>query len=412
MNPASEDEPRSGSSRRMELVLESPRSQGDIVHRECVLRRFDPSGTSDAHLWYELPARLPSIAPDDAEPFLIAAIMDAMLENRPLHVHGRVSFQLLSNLHEFMAAWSKWFPNVYHIVETSADSVVAEPGPDLPPHDSAVVLHTGALDATSTIRRHVDGTEGHRTRRIAACAMIHGHLIPIGSQEKFDRGFELARKAIDSIGAPLYPVRTNCREVLRTHWSDLYGAAAISALYFFKPLARSCIISGSKAYDSLYAFPNGSNAAVPCGSNPFTNVMLSSASMQVLHDGSAYGFVEKAAIVAQWPEGHRSLRVCWRGSQLEPHCGICEECVRTKLAFMALAKPIPDTMGSPPTAREIMALLPMTPDCRLELKQVLAYCRGNGVVAPWVRTLALCLRLDRYASKFRHLKWLVYDRFR
>lgn len=412
MSRIPEGEPRSRSCRRMEILLEAPRSQGDVVHRGCILRRIDPSGTSDVDLWYELPLELPPIAPDDAEPFLIASAMDAMLEDRSLHVRGKVSFQLLSNLREFMVAWSRWFPGTYHVVETSADSITTEPDANLPPHDSGVVLHTGALDATSTIHRHVLGMEGHRTRRIAACAMIHGHLIPIGNPEKFDRGFALARKAIDSIGAPLHPVRTNCREVLRTHWSDLYGAAAISALYFFKPVARSCLISGSKAYDSPYAFPNGSNSAVPCGSNPFTNTMLSSSSMQVLHDGSGCGFVEKAALVAQWPEGHRSLRVCWRGSQLEPHCGICEECVRTKLAFMALSKPLPDTMGRPPTAREILDLMPMSHDCRLELASVLAHCRNNRVQAPWTRTLSLCLRLDRHASRFRHLKWLLFDRFR
>lgn len=396
----------------MELVLLDPRNEGGLVHRGCILRRIDSGGSDDVELWYELPAGLPPIAPDDAEPFLIAAIMDAMRENRALHIRGGVSFQLLSNLGEFMVAWAKWFPDLYHVVATSAETITTSPRSDLPPHDSAVVLHTGALDATSTIRRHVLGTEGHRTRRIAACAMIHGHLIALESREKFDRAFALAKNVADGIGAPLHPVRTNAPLVLRTHWSHLYGAAAISALQFFKPLARSCLISGSKAYDSAHAFPSGSDAGMPCGSNPFTNALLSSDSMQVLHDGSGYGFVEKVRFVAEWPEGRRNLRVCWRGTQLEPHCGVCEECVRTKLAFMALSSPLPETMGRPPSAREILALAPMTPDCRHELEQVLAYCRAQDLRAPWVRTLALCLRLAPAASKLRHLKWLLLDRFR
>lgn len=402
----------SRAANRLEIHLLPPRQEGDLVHRGCLLRRIDSEDASEVELWFELPSSVPPIAPDDGEPFLIASIMDAMRENRPVHVHGQVSFQLLSNLHEFMVAWAKWFPGTYHVVETGADTISTDPPGDLPPHDSAVILHTGALDATCTIHRHAQGMEGHRTRRIAACAMIHGHLIPIDSQEKFDRGYALARQAIDSIGVPLHPVRTNSREVLRTHWSDLYGAAAISALYLFKTVARSCLISGSKAYDSPFAFPNGSNAIVPCGSNPFTNLLLSSASMQVMHDGSAYGFVEKAALVARWPEGHRHLRVCWRGRQLEPHCGVCEECVRTKLAFMAIQAPIPESMGSPPNTRDIMRLMPMTPDCRLEMRQVLGHCRKHGLRQPWGRALALCLRFDRCASKIRHIKWLLFDKFR
>ena len=417
MHVASHAHPVSArKNRRLEIHPRSPRIVDGFVRFECAIRRVDEAGSDERILWYEIPEGLPRIDSDDAEPFLIALLMDAMMEGRDLHVGGRVGFQLLSNLHEFMSAWSRWFPDAYRVVEVSADWVDLEPASTGLPHDGAVLLHTGALDATCTLYRHLHGMEGFRSRQISACVMIQGHLLSLDQKEKFARGLALAREALAGQGISVHPLRTNFREVIRTRWNDVYGVAAISALQFLKPLARSCLISGAKAYDDRNAFPTGPDPIrVPGGSNPLTNALLSSDSMKVLHDGARYDFVEKVEIVSRWPEGTRCLRVCWRGSQLEPHCGVCEECVRTKLAYLALGKVPPESLGAPPTMRVLLGLLPMGSDCRSELRQVLQCARKNGIAEPWVRELSICLRLEPHLKRFLHLKWIfrrVFDKVR
>ena len=394
-------------SRRLELILEPPRIGEEFVRHGCILRRIDGSDQLDTRLWYELPAHLPQISADDAEPFLIASILDAMEEDRDLHIGGRVSFLLLSNIQEFMAAWSRWLPETFHVVNVTADSITTSPDPTGLPHDGAVVLHTGGLNATSTIHRHANGLEGHRSRKITAGVMVQGFLISLDNHEKFASSLELARKALDSIGAQTYPLRTNFRDAIRADWNHAYGIAFVSVLQFFKPLARSGLIGAPKSYDDIDAFPNGSHPLTPYGSNPFTNALLSSDSLQILHDGSRFGLMQKTAIVAQWPEGSQNLRVCWRRGQLEAHCGTCEDCIRTKLGFLVLGKPYPASLGAPPTLGEILNLGSISYDGRIEFLEVLAYCRTHGNKAPWVRALHFRVRFDRISVKLLHWKWLV-----
>lgn len=403
-------ERNSDPARRLEIILEPPRVGEEFVRHGCLLRRIDGTDHLDTPLWYELPARLPQISPDDAEPFLIASIMDAMEEDRDLHVGGRVSFLLLSNLQEFMAAWSRWLPETFHVVDVTADSISTSPHPTDLPHDTAVVLHTGGLNATSTIYRHANGLEGHRSRRITAGVMVQGFLISLDDGEKFARSIELARSALDSIGIATHPLRTNYREAIRTHWSNAYGIAFVSVLQFFKPLARWALIGAPKSYEDIDAFPNGAHPLTPYGSNPFTNALLSSDSMQIIHDGSRFDLMEKTAIVARWPEGTRNLRVCWRRGQIEDHCGACEDCIRTKLGFLVLGETYPTSLGAVPTAWEILNLGSISYDGRVEFAEVLDHCRRHGIKDPWVHALRFRVRFDRICVKLLHWKWLVLNR--
>jgi hypothetical protein len=398
MNQPLPDGTSSLPSRRLEVLLAPPQVGETFIRHRCILRRIDGPEHVDATLWYELPAHLPQISPDDAEPFLIASIMDAMQENRSLHVGGKVSFQLLSNLQEFMVAWSRWLPDIFRVVELTADAVTTSPAPSDLAHDSAVTAHTGGIDASCTLYRHSRGRDGHRSRRITACAVVHGFLIALDQEEKFDRSFALAQSGLDSLGLVAYPVRTNYREVVRTHWNNVYGVAMVSLLQFLKPMGRSCLINAHKPYDDL---------VFPRGSNPITDAFLSSDSLQVLQDGSRFDRVEKTSIVAEWPEGTRHLRVCWKGGQIEAHCGKCEECIRTKLGFLAIGRPYPDSLGASPTTWEILALESLNSASRTDFQKILDHARRCGIKAPWVRALGFRLRFERFSSRLAHYRWRI-----
>lgn len=390
-------DPRSfAENRRLEILLEPARVGEAFVRHGCLLRRVDGATHTDTALWYELPVDLPRIAPDDAEPFLIAAVMDAMAERRDIHVQGTVGFQLLSNLHEFMVAWSRWLPETFHVVAVAASSMSVSPDQRDLPHDGAVAAYSGGIDATCTLYRHFHSLEGHRSRRIAACALIQGFDIPLDQDEKFAWSLGIAQDTLDSIGAVVHPLRTNFREAIRTNWENSHGAALVSALQFFKPMARSCLIGSSKPYDDI---------VFPYGSNPLTDAFLSSSSMQVLHDGSRFDRIEKTAIIAQWPEGTRNLRVCWKGNQVEANCGKCEKCIRTKLGFMALGKPYAPSLGAPPTVWEILNLVFISYAIIVDFRQILANCRRNGIRAPWVRALRWRVDHHRIFVKLLHWKW-------
>jgi len=391
-----QDQRSFAENRRLEILPEAPLIGNKFVRHACLLRRVDGETHGDTTLWYELPLELPRIAPDDAEPFLIASVMDAMAENRDIHVHGTVSFQLLSNLHEFMVAWSRWIPDSFHVVNVTVESLSVLPIASGLGHDGAIAAYSGGIDATCTLYRHSHGQEGHRSRRIVACALIQGFDIPLDHQEKFAWSLEIAQETLDSIGAVVHPLRTNFREVIRTNWENSHGVALVSALQFFKPMARSCLIGSSKPYDDI---------VFPYGSNPLSDGFLSSDSMQVLHDGSRFDRIEKTAVISQWPEGTRNLRVCWKGSQVEANCGKCEKCIRTKLGFMALGKPYAPSLGAPPTPWEVLNLVFVSYAVIVDFRQILSTCRRNGIRKPWVRALRWRVNHHRVFVKLLHWKW-------
>lgn len=384
------------SSRRLDVILVPRQVVGGFVRHACIIRRVDGSEHVDATLWYELPADLPQIAADDAEPFLLASIMDAMQENRSIHIGGRVSRQLLSNLQEFMVAWSRWQPGTFRVVPMAADSITNDPASSGLEPDSAVTAHTGGLDALSTIYRHAHQLEGHRNRRITACVVVHGFLISLEQKEKFDHSFQLAQNSLNGLGLKAYPLRTNLADVVRTHWSNVYGVAIVSALQFFKPLGKSCLTNAPKPYEDLL---------FPRGSNPLTDALLSSDSLQVMHDGCGLDRLEKTRIVAQWPEAVRNLRVCWKGRQVEANCGACEECVRTKLGFLALGEDCPPLLGTLPTPWQILSLEAMNEASRADFRQILEYCERHDVNASWVRALGFRVRSENVYRKVRHWRW-------
>lgn len=398
MQPA----PRSIVEKRRLEILPEPSRVGDrFVRHGCILRRIDGADRHDTALWYELPVELPRLAPDDTEPFLIAAIMDAMAEDRDIHVQGTVGFQLLSNLHEFMVAWSRWLPERFHVVEVTADSIRTSTEPSGIPHDSAVAAFSGGIDATCTVYRHSHRLEGHRSRRIAACVLVQGFDIALEHDEKFAWSLGIAQTTMESIGVSVLPLRTNFREAIRTHWDHVHGAALVSALQFFKPIARSCLIGSSKPYNDI---------VFPYGSNPLTDALLSSDSMQVLHDGARFDRLEKTAIVSQWPEGTRNLRVCWNGGQIEANCGKCEKCIRTKLGFLALGKPYAPSLGAPPTSWDILNMVFASHAILVDFRQILATCRKSGVRDSWVRALRLRVEHHRFFVFLFHWKWKLRQR--
>lgn len=383
----------------LEIEL-SPRAPAPLdpgfVRCECVLRRRDQDRTEESRLWYDVPRDVTPLAMDDAEPFLIAAVFDAMREARRIRVCGAVGRELLSNLQEFMVAWSKWVPGTYRPVEIEVDTIVSDgPGPAAEP-GTAVAAFSGGVDASCTVWRHSQAMEGHRSRRIVAGILIQGFDIRLDQAEKFDWSLGNAKDTLASVGVPALPLKTNFREAIRTNWDHSHGAAVVAALQFFKTMAPAGLVGSSKPYNGL---------VFPYGSNPVSDPLLSSSTFAVLHDGSRFDRTEKVAEISRWPEGKKNLRVCWKGSQTGANCGKCEKCIRTKLSFLALGVECPTSLGAPPTVREILGLSFASRAILVDFTQILENCRRHRVQGRWILPLRIRLFLHPLFAKVFHLRW-------
>ncbi|MGD1714803.1 hypothetical protein [Dapis sp. BLCC M172] len=275
---------------------------GTYVRRSCKIERQDDDQIINSRiLWYEFP-EIENLPTDtDSESYLIAVIMEAMLENRKIVVHGTVSRELLANLTEYRDAWCCWLPQVYHPVDFQVDEIV-DNVVRLP---SAVCAFSGGVDATFSVWRHGKNKNGYRSQAIKTCAMVHGFDIPLQDEEVFVTAFNQASATLKSIDIPLLPIRTNFRKVIWTNWEHVFAAALVAALQNFKKIVGTCLIGSSEPYKSL---------VFPWGSSPITDNLLSSEEFRVLHDGATHSRTQKVATINEWKEGCDNLRVCWQGA--------------------------------------------------------------------------------------------------
>lgn len=381
----------------IEIVPLESTSAGGLVRHRASIRRPD----GDRELWFEMPDSVPAWKDGDLEPFLISVVLDAMANGWPIHARGGISRKLLSNLAEFQVAWRRWRPKTLREVGIRSDW---DWGPkDVADLDDrlAVAAFTGGVDASCTVWRHHSGIAGNRSRRIAACAFVHGFDIALEDVEKFHASLELAGSTLSSIGLGIIPLRTNFRYVIDTNWLDSHGCGIVAALRFLKGIAPAGLIGSSKPYDDM---------VLPYGSNPVSDHLLDGDGFAVLHDGGGCNRTEKVAVVAQWAEGSRNLRVCWKGRQIGANCGKCEKCTRTRLNFLANGKVPPETLGPPVTAADIFRIVLPKKDVEVEFWQILDTARRNGVKAPWVLQLRTVMALQPILRRWQHLRWMVSHR--
>lgn len=382
-----------------EIVLEPLPSETreGFVRRRCRIHR--PDGQRE--LWFDVPATVAPIDSDDLEPYLISVVLDAMANGWSIKGAGWASWTLLSNLAEFQVAWRRWRPNKLVEVAIQVDRTEVRERVAPPDRDLAIAAFTGGVDASCTVWRHHTGVPGHRTRRIATCALVHGFDIALEDQEKFEVSMRGAQATLSSIGLGILPLRTNFRDVIDTNWLDVHGPGIVAALHFLKPLAGACLIGSSKPYDDM---------VLPYGSNPVSDHLMDSDSFAVLHDGGGYNRTEKVGLVAQWQEGCAGLRVCWKGRQTAANCGKCEKCTRTRLNFLANGRTPPETLGAPVTWADIRKIILPKKDVEVEFWQILETAKRNGISAGWVLQLRLQMAAQPILRRWQHLSWMVRHR--
>jgi hypothetical protein len=317
------------------------------VVRTCRIERAGPGASVPAAaLWFSLPDLGAGMAAEPDEPFLAAALVQAMAEGRDLVLHGAASAELLGNLLEFRDVWHRWAPQRYARIGIDADTV----SPRGVPRERGAGVVTGfsaGVDSFFTLWAHTSGLAGHRARRITHAAFVHGFDIPLSDAAAFDVVCRRSAPVLADHGIQLVPMRTNLREVLPYHWEMMYGAALAACLQQLRPVCGEGLIASSRPYDA---------STLLMGSNAVTDALLSSASFAVREDGAGHGRAEKIAALAQWPASLTALRVCWQGAQYDRNCSRCEKCIRTALGFLAAGVSVPACFDPVPTIAEIERL--------------------------------------------------------
>jgi hypothetical protein len=363
---------------------QAPAAKENAVIASAVLEL--PDGVRET-LWYRFPAEWQPWLSDRADAFLVGTIFPAMAAKVDLHVHGDVSPRLLENLEEYQAVWQCWKPDRYQKVSITADretETEARIGRD------AILTFSGGVDSSFTLYSHAHKLCGRRNRNIKAGIMVHGFDIPLRQEDMFAGAFAKAEEIIKDVGIPLIPVSTNWRELAdfrRLKWDDVHATPVASVLSLFQRRVPYGLLANSYTYEVLQ-----------CGSNPFTDPLLSSANFGIIHDGADHTRLAKASVLAGWEVASRNLRVCFEGPSLDRNCGVCEKCVWTILAFRAVGAGLPKCFDKDITDEQILAIqIPNKPDLDV-FQTILEHAVAHGMASEsWVH--ALQKRLGRFGKR-------------
>jgi hypothetical protein len=369
----------------LDLRIDAPVARGDLIEHTA---RLELSECHMHHLWFRFPSEQANLLTRRADPWVIATLVYAMSLGRPLRVHGRVSPHLLPNLAEFQEAYAALHGG-FRPVEIVADEVAELPTVHRP--DRGVTAFSAGVDGTFSVYRHTAVSALGPKRALAAALLVHGFDIAVTDAATFaaveDRCRALARDA----GLPLLTTATNLR-TLPLDWELYFGNAVAAALTFFQSAFTFGLVPSAHAYRQLH---------LENGSNQLTDPLLSSASLQIVHDGSAFGRIDKLQHLARWPAARRHLRVCWEGGRAD-NCCRCEKCIRTMLMLTLCGVDACEAFPHPLTPGDLERLTVPSQGGLHELRYLLAEARRRSERFWWEEPLARAVARNERYLRLRH----------
>lgn len=366
--------------------------------RECVNTILAGHGGKELRLWWRFSGNTMVHPPASANHALTALLPLAMHEAADLHVQGTVDSTLLENLEEVIDAWTLWRPDLFRRIHISADATTQTAtrlGND------AALMYSGGVDANYALLAHKRGLLGHRNRDIRAAVMVQGFDIPLPHSEWFETAKQHARPILDHFDCPLLEVQTNWREV-SMNWEMDHGFGITSVLHQLDGTFSHGLWAADEPYN---------REVIPWGSNSISNPLLSGGAFPIRTVGGGLNRSAKVGLLAPNDVVRNHLRVCWRNPENGLNCGVCEKCVRTRLALAAHGIEHTAAFHGDLTP-EVIARIDITNRIQFELLEEILAIPGSRLLPALRSTLGERLesyKADANQSRKTWKRWLFRD---
>jgi len=269
--------------------------------------------------YVSVPAAQAQFLATRSDPFFIFMLMTAMRLRRPLHVRGEVSARLGAGAAEFMRIFAAGHPGRYGVVPLEAEWT------SRPPERVGTAVATsfsGGLDSFHTLfRRTREGILAGE--RVSHAIFISGFDFDPVEERAYYRAF--AREYAETVaerGVELLLIETNFRRFFtNVQWLTTHGCALAACAHALSGLIGAYWIPAS--------IPGEEWRWPPWGTDAWTDYLLGSENLQILHDGLNLDRTQKAVELAGWDTFLRTLRVCLHPPPGGRNCGQCEKCRRT-----------------------------------------------------------------------------------
>jgi len=371
-----------GAQARQRITMwhEAPIEQDGCTTYSVTLEMPD---SSRQKLWYKIRSEHAESVTANADPFVVGSIFIAMHKNMDLLVHSQVSPTLLRNLVDFQNAWWSWCPNEYGRIDITADREIESSAANN--DGSAVCAFSCGLDSLFTVYRHCFVPIGRQKRNIGAAMLMRGFDEPIANEVLFQQRADRCKRVLDTVDIPLIAVETNFKEI-NPAWIHSHGAGLASCLMLLQNRFTEGIIA------STYPL---TNLLLPWGSNPITDVLLSSRSFQTIHDAGHWSRSNKLMALQVWPDAYNNLTVCYSNDRKDENCCRCFKCLLTLISIKACQLPPCSSFAEELTEESILSLRNLQEFELFGMDEFVKTLRGSSMPKSLVRATERCISYNK-----------------
>ncbi len=289
-----------------------------------------PSVNFPESLWYRVPDRFSQYLSLQSDPFLIPGLLGGMHFLEDIEIRGKVSPRLAYNLNEYQYLLNFRMPKSVSPVGIKYDQLKPLQGDQ----EGVGTTFSGGVDSLFTLWKHLPKNQPDPNFQITHALFILGFDILNADKQKFQSIYSGYYSALKQFNVELIPLETNLVSLIipRMRYVHFYGPVLIGAAHLFGKLFNKFFIPSSRDYWQLQTWTSSSD--------PTTDPLLSTDSLEIIHHGAAYRRVEKVEAISDWELSHDHLRVC-QSAKPDEHmmnCSRCEKCVRTMIPIYALGK--------------------------------------------------------------------------
>ncbi|MCH7663428.1 MAG: hypothetical protein IH859_06125, partial [Chloroflexi bacterium] len=266
--------------------------------------------------------------------------------------------------------------------------------------DATAMAFSGGVDSFSTLQRHLPANQLIPGMAVTHGLFIYGFDTPLKSMYEFDKAAKSYIGLFDRLGLTLIVLITNMRDFTDPlmDFTVSHGGALAAAGLVFDRLMHRFYIAPSYRITHLR----------PWGSSPLSDHLLSTETLDIVHDSAVGSRLDRITSIATWPEAREHLRVCanYPLAGYRRNCSRCDKCMRTMLILNIL-----DELQNFPTFPGRMTpwkilhwglLYDFSNDFHNLLLQKARECRRYDLI-PWILIAALLSWLhllgDRYVPK-------------
>ncbi|MEL6552372.1 MAG: hypothetical protein AAFQ63_02745 [Cyanobacteria bacterium J06621_11] len=296
---------------------------------------WETSDRQNADIYFGTPKEFTQDINCDPHAFLVACVMPAMrFGEERIYIDAEICPELKEGL-ETVVTWMKnWYGGNRQPVRIEAKPLEKRPNPETP--ERAGFFFSGGVDSLSTLRNNRLRFPKTHPGYIKDGFMIYGiEGYESSEAEEQLEAFNLHLQAIDNVARAadieLIPVYTNIKS-LEEDWefwrNEFQGAALAAVGHVFAKRVTKVSIGSTFDIASLE----------PWGSHPVIDLNFSSSYLHIHHDGVAMSRLDKVKLISNWQVALDNVKVCFTNSPKQLNCGVCEKCIRTRTALLALGK--------------------------------------------------------------------------